>query len=792
MRNIEEPDMKTRPANLFWMAVLLLVVAGLIYAAIPSRPDHRGEKIVEETRRLLRGQGFKTDLADFDFSTSQELRARETILKATVPTNRSSEPFVNHPNLMEITGTNSAIVVWKENGLKKQNRSWPDDPGTLAWDELRNAVNNAQIDAACAAVLSGPIAFNLNAGAGNAMLLPHLAMLKNLTQTLGSRTVLALHDGDKNAAFTNLLAETRLVTAWNPEPSEISHLVRFAETKLAFNATWQVLQTNDWPDEQLARLQAEWEAVNFFTNLPETAAFKRASDVAACEQNWHELPELQPTFGEFFHQALSDPFSIWPDLLHRWNQGDYFRRGVFEDETSLLLFYRDREIELRNAVQAPTWMQMRGLQGVANEVFFQSKNLHSRFQVIMNLHRMNMAVQTRGFSLLGRGAEAETERRILVTAIALERHRGKHGSYPQTLAALAPEFLKIVPADFMDGQPLRYRVTNDGHFILYSVGLDCVDDGGKINLRTGDEDFARPIRPGTPPPESDIVWPLPASAAEVSALRQKEKRAEELRNLSEEERESEQEWEQSPLRQSRVEKILATDWSPGTNMETYAGRSVVDILGNKNSGTNRLSLAELLTPRQIITGNEPEDLTFDVPIAYDVITNMGAVVLLADADTEEPAMPDSGAKMQDCERATNSDCLLIWHTIFDPPGKHAVQVQLALSTKSGGEFFLKGPAISVVTSNLCQFNLASAHFDQESGADFQARLPESNGAYIAEMKTTDGILLKTITGGTSNGVLKVHWDLIDEHDVRLTNDFFNSVFHITLPDSGRTQILQGP
>ena len=107
-------------------------------------------------------------------------------------------------------------------------------------------------------------------------------------------------------------------------------------------------------------------------------------------------------------------------------------------------------------------------------------------------------------------------------------------------------------------------------------------------------------------------------------------------------------------------------------------------------------------------------------------------------------------------------------------------------------FRLRGPAISVVSSNLCQFSLASAHFDPAMGASFQARLPEQNASYVIELNTTNGTLLKTITGSTTNGVIKVHWDLMDDHGVRFTNDFFNSVFHITLPDSGRSQTLKGP
>ena len=479
--------MKSHLANLCWKITAILGACGVISAVPLARADNAGQKAVEETRQALRQQGFKTDLAEFDFSTSPELRAREAILKATVP-DRRSEPFVNHPNLMEAMGTNSAVVVWKLDSLKKQYRSWPDNSDQFAWEDYREVINanQPQIDAVGAAILSGPIRFNLDASHGNAMLLPHLAMLKNLTQMFGSRTVLDLHDGNLAAAWTNLMAATRLVTAWEPEPTEISHLVRFGDTSLVFNAIWQALQTNGWPEEQLARLQMEWQSADFFTHLPETAAFKRASDVAFCQQDrqghLNSRPNPGPTLTEFVKEGLRFPPLIWSELNRRWNEANYRKYGSADDEKALLLFYRDRELELHNAVQAPTWAQMRQLPGVTNKFFFQSK-YRSRLQTMLRQHAISLAFQRQGAGLLGRAAEAEARRRILITAIALERYRGKHGSYPNTLSELAPEFLKIPPVDFMDGQPLRYRSTDDGHFMLYSAGLDCVDDGGQMPSR---------------------------------------------------------------------------------------------------------------------------------------------------------------------------------------------------------------------------------------------------------------------------------------------------------------------
>jgi len=70
-------------------------------------------------------------------------------------------------------------------------------------------------------------------------------------------------------------------------------------------------------------------------------------------------------------------------------------------------------------------------------------------------------------------------------AIALERHRLAHGEFPESLDALAPQFSAQVPHDIFGGQPLHYRRTDDGHFVLYSIGPNEKDDGGITGHRNG-------------------------------------------------------------------------------------------------------------------------------------------------------------------------------------------------------------------------------------------------------------------------------------------------------------------
>jgi len=78
-------------------------------------------------------------------------------------------------------------------------------------------------------------------------------------------------------------------------------------------------------------------------------------------------------------------------------------------------------------------------------------------------------------------------------ACALERYRLAHGEYPESLNALAPQFMGKIPHDIINGQPLKYRrdppsqssSAAGGQFVLYSVGWNETDDGGVAVFRKG-------------------------------------------------------------------------------------------------------------------------------------------------------------------------------------------------------------------------------------------------------------------------------------------------------------------
>jgi hypothetical protein len=80
--------------------------------------------------------------------------------------------------------------------------------------------------------------------------------------------------------------------------------------------------------------------------------------------------------------------------------------------------------------------------------------------------------------------------------IALRQFEQAEHRTPATLDEIVPKYLPKIPLDPFDAKPLRYRVRPDGKWIVYSVGPNQIDEGGK-------EPRIEPRKPADP---GDIVF----------------------------------------------------------------------------------------------------------------------------------------------------------------------------------------------------------------------------------------------------------------------------------------------
>jgi hypothetical protein len=78
--------------------------------------------------------------------------------------------------------------------------------------------------------------------------------------------------------------------------------------------------------------------------------------------------------------------------------------------------------------------------------------------------------------------------RLLTVELALQCYRSEQGQPPGRLDLLVPRYLHQVPSDPFSGRPLVYRPQGT-NWLLYSIGPDRVDDGGKPMEPSNPGDF---------------------------------------------------------------------------------------------------------------------------------------------------------------------------------------------------------------------------------------------------------------------------------------------------------------
>jgi len=82
-------------------------------------------------------------------------------------------------------------------------------------------------------------------------------------------------------------------------------------------------------------------------------------------------------------------------------------------------------------------------------------------------------------------AQHEAAVDLMRMGLLLEQYYVDHGCYPERLDAIAEGLGGSVPVDPFTGEPFHYTPQADT-FLLYSVGVDLEDDGGRHDYRDGD------------------------------------------------------------------------------------------------------------------------------------------------------------------------------------------------------------------------------------------------------------------------------------------------------------------
>jgi len=506
--------------------LLLAIVVGLFIFWVWLKHE-QAESSVEAYKRELLAKGERLDLKELrpqmpkpeDNATPEFLAAARKLKTYDTSIHVDGKPlrfpFSATDEMARPTSSTRARVAWQqpqmstvELGTEKSTNAWPK---WIAWTEVHRS-----------ALRDGVKALDRPGWGVDINWDPRIERdeyptgLEILFRALVTAVVVDLRHGRPAEAHTNLLALTELLTRLDEPTTFLGGFRLLSMSRTASRATWEALQYPNWTDEQLTALQHRWERTDllkalvryleqqrpltifFFDdhrrNTDKLGMFDRRrwidSEVRPPEPAWNRLKKVPSEIAESIQMTWR--LSIWPN----WNSDH-------DEHHDLQTIHTWLELAREAHAHPNTFAAYRAIEGTSSKITKPPKAwLWSH--VLNNEEQGTVALV----------AYHETIRRLTITAIALERHRLRHGSYPASLAALVPDVLREVPVDLQDAQPLRYRREANGEFLLWSVGKNGVDDGGNGNP------VGAPAgtRPKSPFGALDIVWPRPASHEEVSAL----------------------------------------------------------------------------------------------------------------------------------------------------------------------------------------------------------------------------------------------------------------------------------
>ena len=290
-------------------------------------------------------------------------------------------------------------------------------------------------------------------------LLPWLANLKRCAQFLQLRTLAELQDGQSEAALADVKLLLRVTDCSRNQPFLISHLVRIAISAINIQPIYEGLAQHRWSDAQLVELEQVLAGQDYLADFEFAMRGEKITVI--------ETFEKQRITRESKGWEESHGTNKLVTISYRFMPSAYF----YQNELAFAQMHQQfivPLVDLTNRVVAPA--ALRHAQAAAQAGLKHYSYYKVRTQMVFPA--INRSVTK--FTTI----QAQVD--LARVACALERFRLANGNYPATLDALATQFIPTLPHDIINGQSLHYRRTDDGLFVLYSVGWDEKDDGGKI------------------------------------------------------------------------------------------------------------------------------------------------------------------------------------------------------------------------------------------------------------------------------------------------------------------------
>ncbi|MGK0184847.1 MAG: hypothetical protein ACI9R3_000621 [Verrucomicrobiales bacterium] len=462
-------------------AIVLVTLIALFYVI----ENYRGAKAWEQTRADLEADGITLDLGDLlhptvpdeenfcaipllrelplvidhDTEKGEPGAIRRRLSSITIFKHSEGGPKIPIRKRAYLAGKPTDLEPWRS--YIEQTGSLPvPNTGDAAADILEGMKTFAPEFEELAAALDRPYAVLIprleerlqGVEPLNSLSVPSYSAIQAITYTLSLRASAAAQTGNAATAIESFRIIARFAEAVGNEKTLMSLLVQSTLIATMERGIWELLWSRsasaaelqtlehalrkiDLQSANLTAMQMELIMVTDYLELAKTTSPVKLA---------HLPPDLEPS--EPIGTALSP--NGW------WDQ----------NKVTIVDAYRERVIE-----------------PLTEQNFGKAKALEQVNDLASGPYNFMVTRANAAWGLPVRFFLLENKLRQMRTACALERYYIAHGAYPDSLEMLVPDFIDAVPLDPIDQQPMRYRTSPEFRYLLYSIGYDQVDDGGKAH-----------------------------------------------------------------------------------------------------------------------------------------------------------------------------------------------------------------------------------------------------------------------------------------------------------------------
>ncbi len=292
------------------------------------------------------------------------------------------------------------------------------------------------------------------------LLLPMVMRHRDVARALCARAMFQIHEGKDEEAWEDLLACHRLARLVGQGAFLVEALVAISIDSMACAGDRALLEHGKLSAGQIAKMRDD------LADLP-------------------AMPSIAEKLDKYERLGLLDAITAFAQgRVDDLEMPGFIGRHIIAWDHSLrlanLLFD-----QAADACRLPTRKER---QIACDEIEKKIKQLAKEYRSISKLllsprrsaARWFVAMYLPAFST-ARNVEDRSTMQFELTdlAFALAAYRAEHGAYPAKLDELVPEYVKVIPKDIFNNDADLHYTWQDNGYLLYSVGHNGKDDGGK-------------------------------------------------------------------------------------------------------------------------------------------------------------------------------------------------------------------------------------------------------------------------------------------------------------------------